>query len=36
MVRLGKIIFRELLDSDLDKLQIFCDECKNLGYNNNS
>lgn len=36
MVRLGKIIFRELLDSDLDKLQIFCDECKRLGYNNNA
>ena len=36
MVKLGKITFRELLDSDLNKLQIFCDECKSLGYNNNA
>lgn len=31
----GKLIYRELLDTDLDKLQVFCDECKKLNYHNN-
>lgn len=31
----GKLIFRELLDSDLPKLQDFCDKCKELNYHNN-
>jgi len=36
MVKLGKIIFKKLEDSDLDKLKVFCDSCKKLGYINNS
>lgn len=35
MVRLGKIIFRKLQDSDLNDLKYFCIQCKNLGYYNN-
>lgn len=31
----GKLIFRELIDSDLIKLQEFCDRCKELNYHNN-
>lgn len=36
MVKLGKIIFKKLEDPDLDKLKVFCDSCKKLGYINNS
>jgi len=33
--QLGKLVYRELLDSDLHKLQEFCDQCKELNYHNN-
>lgn len=36
MVELGKIIFRPLQDNDKDKLIVFCNECAELGYQNNS
>ena len=36
MVKLGKITFRQLVDTDLEMLQTFCNKCKNLGYDNNS
>lgn len=36
MVKLGKIIFRRLQDDDKDKLLVFCNECSELGYQNNS
>ena len=36
MVKLGKIIFKKLESSDLDKLKIFCADCEKLGYFNNS
>lgn len=36
MVKLGKITFRQLEDTDIDRLQKFCEECSKLGYTNNS
>jgi hypothetical protein len=35
MEKLGNLIFRPLLDSDLPALETFCNECAELGYENN-
>lgn len=31
----GKIVYRELFDSDIDRLKVFCDTCSTLNYHNN-
>lgn len=36
MEKLGKLIFRTLENSDLPELKIFCNACKELGYENNA
>lgn len=36
IVRHGKLLFRSFEDSDIDKLEEFCNSCKVLGYANNS
>lgn len=36
MVKLGKLTFRTLEETDHNALQKFCDECSLLGYENNS
>jgi hypothetical protein len=35
-IRHGKLLFRSLKNSDLEKLSVFCKSCKELGYANNS
>lgn len=35
-VRHGKLLFKELEDSDLELLSVFCNSCKQLRYDNNS
>jgi len=35
MVKLGKLLFRQYNESDLDLLISFCNKCKDLNYHNN-
>ncbi len=36
IVQHGKLLFKELEETELDKLDNFCKKCKELGYSNNS